>query len=196
MSALSLKLLAVGVFFLLTQSSVLPPRSAQKTDNPNQFPEMLAVEGGFLAIDTPKDWVRAEGPGMAFFLRKGSTKATADVWIYISGFDLEPGDSTGSLQGLVRSDIQDFKKRFKNGTALEERPFELPKVRAQAAVVTFRSGEEHNGFEQVMYIRESDRVLTLVLSAKTEQAFSKSLPVFQQFAKSYGGMIVTASTQH
>lgn len=157
---------------------------------------MLVVDGGLLAIETPNGWVRTEGPGLAFFLRKGVPKSKADVWIYISEFDLKSGESGAGLQGFVRSDIEDFKKRFKNGTATEESPFQLPKVKAQAAVVSFRSGEQHNGYEQVMYIPESDRVVTLVLSAKTEQAFSKSQPVFRQFAKSYGGLIVETPAEH
>jgi len=160
--------------------------------NRSEAPEMLMVEGGFLAIDTPKGWLRSQGPGLAFFLEKGSTRSEAQVWIYIDQYVAGSGAQAKSLRDFVRSDVDGFKERFKSGVAQEEAALDLPKVKSQAAVISFRSGEQHNAFEEVMYIQAPDRILTLVLSAKTEPAFAKTLPVFREFARSYGGMIVLA----
>jgi hypothetical protein len=44
-----------------------------------------------------------------------------------------------------------------------------------------------------VYVGESNRVLTLVLSAKEKAAFEKALPVFREFARSYRGSITPAS---
>jgi len=59
---------------------------------------------------------------------------------------------------------------------------------------SFLFAEEHNTVEQVAYIQDTaQRVLTIVLSTKTETAFNKSLPAFQGFVKSFRGSIVLTS---
>jgi hypothetical protein len=66
-------------------------------------------------------------------------------------------------------------------------------AKLQATVVTFRSGEVRNAVEQVAYMGEGNRVLTLVLSAREDSAFEKALPVFREFVGSYHGSVTPTS---
>jgi hypothetical protein len=70
-----------------------------------------------------------------------------------------------------------------------EKPLDLTLAKLQAPVCTFQSGEERNSVEQVVYVGEANRVLTLVLSAREKSAFERALPVFHEFAKSFRGSI-------
>jgi hypothetical protein len=156
--------------------------------------EMLLTEEGFLAIDTPKGWVRQDGPGLAFFVHKGDNSKSAFVWIYISSARIGPKDDAKNLAEYIESDIASFKKQFKKGIVRREEPINLPQMRSQAPVYTFLSGETFNAFEQIVYIAEINRVLILALSAKEKDAFEKSLMDFRQFAESYRGSITPTET--
>lgn len=164
----------------------------QKKPQSTEPPEMLVTEQGFLAINTPMGWVRSGGPGLAYFIRKSDKTVSPPVWIYISSAPIGPDEEAKDATAYIQSDISDFKERFKAGTVTEEEPLALPKTNSHAPVYTFRSGEKHNAIEQVAYIAEVNRVLTLVLSAKETAAFEQSLLIFREFVKSYGGSIVEA----
>jgi hypothetical protein len=57
---------------------------AQKASQVSDLPEMLATQQGFLAISTPKGWVRTDGPGLAYFVPQVQSNGDPSVWIYIS----------------------------------------------------------------------------------------------------------------
>ena len=57
-------------------------------------------------------------------------------------------------------------------------------------IYRFESTEKDNGFEEVICIPENGRVLLLVLNAKNNGAFAKSVQDVRAFAKSYGGNII------
>jgi hypothetical protein len=147
-----------------------------------------------LAFDTPKDWERSEGPGLACFVPKGSDAATSPATIYISGAPIGSGQQDQTLKDYIQSDISGFKARFQKGDVHQEQAMVLPVSKMEIPVYTFRSYEAHNTVEQVAYIQDTaQRVLTVVLSAKTGIAFGKSLPAFQSFVKSFRGSIVLTS---
>jgi len=154
--------------------------------------EMLMTEQGFLAIDSPKGWVRTDGPGLAYFIPSQGDKGQSLVWIYISSAPIGPNEEAKDLKSYIDSDKAAFKQRFKNGVVQEETPLSLPQAKHQAPVLTFRSGEKRNTVEQVVYVGEGTRVLTLVLSAKEQAAFEKALPTFREFARSYRGSVTPA----
>jgi|SRR5215469_1216659 len=156
--------------------------------------EMLFTEAGLLAFDTPKDWERSEGPGLACFVPNGSDVTTSTALIYISGAPIGSDQQDKTLNDYIRSDISGFRARFQKGDVHQEEAIFLPVSKMEVRVYTFRSGEQHNAVEQVAYIQDTaQRVLTVVLSAKTDAAFRKSLPAFQSFLKSFRGSIVPAS---
>jgi hypothetical protein len=187
-----LGLFVCGALLASVTCSAQPQKTPRESTNP---PEMQIIDGGFLAINTPNGWQRAEGPGLTFFLKRGVRREKANVWIYVSGIPTDAGEADKNLDECVQSDIVHFKERFKQGTVRQEQPLVLPKAKAPVPIVTFESNEAHNSFEQVVYIEETGRVLTLVLSAKNAKAFAKSLPVFQEFARSYGGSIFVTSEE-
>jgi hypothetical protein len=167
------------------------PSFAQKSPADSEPPEMLVTEQGFLAISTPKGWTRANGPGLAYFVPEEETKGELQAWIYISSAPIGPDEDAKDLKSYIESDITDFKQRFKEGVVQKEDSLNLPYAKLEAPVYTFRSGEKRNTVEQVVYVGESNRVLTLVLSAREKPAFEKALPVFRDFARSYRGSITT-----
>lgn len=185
----------VLAFALLFSMLVLPnvPASAQKPSDTSEPPEMLVTEQGFLAINTPKGWVRADGPGLAYFVPKDERNGKPRVWIYISSAPVGPNEEAKDLKAYIESDIAGFKERFKSGLVQEEAPLNLPLAKLQAPVCTFLSGEKRNTVEQVVYVSEINRVLTLVLSAREKTTFEKALPAFRDFVRSYRGSITPTS---
>jgi hypothetical protein len=157
------------------------------------IPEMLVTPEGFLAIDSPKNWVREEASVLAFFVPQGTNKQSAPVWIYVSSAPIGSKDDPKDLQEYIAMDIAGFKQQFKNGVARAEEPIDLPIAKRKALVYSFESGEVHNSFEQIVYVGEANRVLILVLSAKTKAAFDKALVDFRQFVQSYRGSITVTN---
>ncbi|PYX30553.1 MAG: hypothetical protein DMG80_12535 [Acidobacteria bacterium] len=155
---------------------------------------MLFADAGLLAFDTPTDWERSDGPGIASFVPKGSDASSSAAMIYISGAPIGSDQEVKTLSDYVQSDISGFKSRFQKGDVHKEQTILLPVSKMEVPVYTFKSGEQRNSVEQVAYIQDTAlRVLTVVLTAKTDTAFNKSLPVFQSFVKSFRGSIVLTS---
>jgi hypothetical protein len=150
---------------------------------------MLLTQQGMLAIDSPNGWVRADGPGLAYFVPKAGTTAANNVFIYISSAPIGPTEDTKNLKEYVESDIAGFKHRFKSGVITEETPIDLPFAKSKAPAYTFCSAEVNNAFEKIVYIAEKNRVLILALSAKKKDAFDESQSVFRQFVQSYRGSL-------
>ena len=150
---------------------------------------MQITQAGFLAVDTPKGWVRSEGQGLAFFLPEGVSRKKAEVWIYINCAPVGPHEEDKDMDSYIQSDISGFKQHFKNATVRKEEALFLPEVKEQAVVYTFQSGEEDNAFEQVIYIRDVNRVLIFDLTAKNSEAFARTVQPFHNFAMSYRGSI-------
>jgi hypothetical protein len=177
------------LFIFLRAPTVKSAPQKKDSGTPENLSEMLVIDGGFLAVNTPEGWERAQGPGLAFFLKKGVSRNKAPVWIYVSEIPIGPEGESKNVEDCIQSDIDSFKERFKQGLTRREDPLELPKTKRSAPVVTFQSGEAHSAFEQVVYVAEAGRALTFVLSAKTSAAFEGAAPVFREFVKSYGGSI-------
>lgn len=173
-----------------SQNKASKPGANQATsESASDVHEMLFTEGGLLAFDTPRGWVRSEGRGLASFVPKGSGAKT-QAMIYISGAPIGSDQTDKTLRDYVQSDIAGFKARFERAIVHQEQSLLLPTSQISVPLYTFRSGEKNNTVEQVAYIQDTaQRVLTVVLSAKTEGAFSKSLPAFQAFVKSFRGTV-------
>jgi hypothetical protein len=67
--------------------------------------EMLMTDQGFIAIDSPKDWMRAAGPGLAYFVPPAKGREQPTVWIYISSAPVGPHEEAKDLQAYIQSDI-------------------------------------------------------------------------------------------
>ena len=115
---------------------------------------MIVTAVGLLALDTPKGWVQAGGPGLAFFLPEGADANTAEVWMYIDESPFGPKEDDKDFHSAIQSDIAGFKQHFPNGIVRVENSLDLPRVKQKAEVYTFESGEQHNAFEQTAYIED------------------------------------------
>ncbi len=163
--------------------------AAQDASPDSEPHEMLITRQGFLAIDTPKGFMRSDGPGLAFFIPEASKPGKADVWIYISSAPVGPDAEDKDVNAYIQSDIASFKQRFPDAVVRKETALRLPHANAEVAVYTFESGEAQNGFEQIIYIPENGRALILALSAKNSAALERTRLAFHEFAKSYRGSI-------
>ena len=164
--------------------------AAQKPSAASSEPRgMIVTAVGLLALDTPKGWVQADGPGLAFFLPKGADANTAEVWMYIDASPFGPKEDDKDFHSAIQSDIAGFKQHFPNGIVRVENSLDLPRVKQKAEVYTFESGEQHNAFEQTAYIEDLGRMWTLTLSAESSAALARAMPAFRAFAQSYGGSI-------
>ena len=161
---------------------------AQQKPSDSTPPEIISTEDGLVALTTPKGWVRADGPGAAYFVPETSTQ-NPPVCIYLSSASVGAREEAKDMEAYIEFDVANFKRKYKNAVVQREQPLALPHMELQAPIVTFRSGEKTNSFEQVIYIPDVDRVWTLVLSAKEGPAFTNSLPALHDFAQSYRGTI-------
>jgi hypothetical protein len=183
--------LAVGVGVLLLASSSGVAQKKPASDSP--APQMIMTGGGFLAVQTPKGWMRAEGPGLAFFVREGDNPESAKVWIYISAAAIGPQEKDKDVEGYIRSDIEGFKQRFKKADVQRIEPIDLPERKMKVPTVAFKSGESHNSFEQVAYVDDGNRVLTFTVSAKNDASYEKAKAEFYHLVRSYRGSIQMGS---
>ena len=174
------------LFVVCTSPAFL--RAQQKAADSPAPPEIIATDDGLLALTTPKGWIRADGAGAAYFVPEASGQ-NPRVCIYIASAPISSKAGAKDLQTYIESDISNFNSKYKNAIVRREQPLELPQMQLRASVITFRSGEKTNSFEQVIYIPDVGRVWTLVLSAKEEPLFTSSLAVFHEFAQSYRGTI-------
>jgi len=175
---------------LLASCSCAAQKSSESSSEPH---EMLVTQAGFIAINTPRGWLRSEGQGLAFFLPDGVERKKAGVWIYINCAPVGPHEEDKDMDSYIQSDISGFKQHFKNATVRKEEALFLPEVKQQAVVYTFESGEEDNAFEQVIYIQDAGRVLIFDMTAKNSDALTRTIQIFHEFAKSYRGSIQMGS---
>jgi hypothetical protein len=180
----------LALFVVSVRAAQQEKASAARSED---LPEMLVTSEGFLAIDSPKNWVREEAPVLAFFIPPGTNKQSAPVWIYVSSAPIGSKGDAKDLQEYISTDIAGFKQQFKNGVARAEEPIDLPVAKRKALVYTFESGEAHNSFEQIVYVGEATRVLIFVLSAKKKEAFDKALVDFRRVVQSYRGSITVTN---
>ena len=162
-----------------------PHRDAEK------LPEMQITDAGLLAIDTPKGFKRVDGPGLASFVpERELNKKQPGVLIYVSCVPIGPSESNKDFESAIEADINAFKTAYKSGSVKKEEDLDLPRAKHHAPRYTMMSGQEKNGFEQIVFIDDGERVLILVLSTRNQTDFARSLPTFQGFARSYGGSVI------
>ena len=168
-----------------------PPTAVQQTD---EHHEMIITADGLVAMDAPEGWQQANGPGLAFFLRKKDSAENAPVFMYLSATPYGPTEESKTSEEVISTDISDFKQRFKTGNVQKSSDIDLPRVKSRATIYTFISGQSHNSFEKIAYIAELHRVLIVCMSAKNEAAFKESDAAFISFVKSFGGSITETAT--
>ena len=169
------------------------PSLAQKESSggdADKVHEIIMTDSGLLAIDTPQGFERADGPGLAFFVPHQKARRKSGVVIYVSGIPIGPREDSKDFTAAVQADIDGFKAEYKDGVVKEEEDLELPRAKRRVPRYTMMSGKTNNAFEEIVYISEVDRVLTLVLSARSQEDFARMLPVFHSFARSYGGLVI------
>jgi hypothetical protein len=185
--------LLVATVLLASSCLVAPACIAQQTDEDASVHELLVTDAGFIAIYSPKDWIRVEGRGLANFMPPDNDVHQHDDRIYINSAAVGPNEDSKDIDAYIDADIAGFRKVYPAATVERGDALDLPVVHRKASVVTFRSGAEKNAIERVVYVDDGDRVLLLVLSATNAAAFDWALPVFTAFAQSYRGAMTQAA---
>ncbi len=137
-------------------------------------------------ISAPPGWIldneSAADQGIhAVFYPKGSSWDKAPAVMYANSVKKHKGAAT--VQEFINSDFARFKKSNPKIAISEGRP--LKTEDGKIAQVRVFKGDQWGNWEAAAYIDEPVAVVILVLSARSQEAFQKSLPAFEKLVGSY-----------
>ena len=151
------------------------------------FGYFMYGEDHVFAIRVPNDWIVDAATGKSLGLHaviypKGSSWREAPVTMY-TNFNRKD-KKADTIEKIIANDIDGYKKDSPN-LHIDDRS-SLPIAKGtERVIVKYFSGGSGNNFEAVAYIDESKGVAMIVLSARTESDFKKTLPVFEKIVGSY-----------
>ncbi len=147
---------------------------------------LLVGAGHALTFRAPKAWVldtrsgRAQGLQTVFY-PKGSQWATSPAVMYC--MVVPRRERFAELASMLEYEAARFRNSSPTAQIAEE-PAIATDTGKQAVVRRFTGGP--NGtYEQTAYIQERFVMVMVVLSCRTPEAFSASLPAFQELVASY-----------
>ncbi len=137
-------------------------------------------------ISAPPGWILDNESGAdqgihAVFYPNGSSWDQAPAVMYATTVRKREGIAT--VQEFINSDFAKFKKRNPKIVMTESRA--LKTEDGKTAQVRLFQGDRWGNQEAVAYIEEPAVVVVLVLSARNQEAFQKSLPAFEKLVASY-----------
>jgi len=117
----------------------------------------------------------------AVFYPKGSSWSKAPAVMYANAVRKREG--TANVQEFINYDLAKFKKRNPKIVMTVGRA--LKTEDGKTAQVRLFQGDRWGNQEAVAYIDEPAVMVILVLSARSQEAFQKSLPAFERLVASY-----------
>lgn len=186
------------------------PAAAQKPADPPQKPEakqetpskvqmgpdgqtgVVYGPGHAFSLDAPAQWVLDNQSGVdqglqAVFYPTGKSWTNSPAVMYANVY-LKKDQKDENAATVAARDIADFSKHSRTFKVLDADPLpvgDLADDKPRTALVKYFSGDNFGNFEAVAYINESKVVVMLVLSARKEEEFKKSLPIFAELVRSY-----------
>jgi hypothetical protein len=115
------------------------------------------------------------------FYPKGSSWDQAPEVMYANSVKKHKGAAT--VQEFINSDYDRFKKGNPKIAISEGQP--LKTEDGKTAQVRLFQGDQWGNYEAAAYIDEPAVMVILVLSARNQEAFQKSLPAFEKLVASY-----------
>jgi hypothetical protein len=162
-----------------------PPAGKGKAEPATQTTGMIVGEGHLFTVEAPRGWAiqgKTEGTnGLAtVFYPKGSTFADAEAVMYVNTAKRENQEK---LDDFIARDLAELRKGSPNAKAEKRKP--LDTAEGRRAEVWAIAGDQWGNRESIAFLAEDTVFVTLVLTARTADAYKASLPAFGQLVKSY-----------
>jgi hypothetical protein len=136
-------------------------------------------------VTAPAGWVLDNRSGLrdgvhAAFYPQGSSWTDSPAVMYANGSTRSSGQT---LDSFIADDIQTFRGRspqiqVKEGPSIKTKD-------GRVAVVRYFSGDQSGNYEAVAYIAEKKAMIVLALSARSQDAYQRSLQSFQELVRNY-----------
>ena len=136
-------------------------------------------------VTAPPGWVLDNQSGLrnevhAAFYPQGSSWRDSPAVMYANGVTRSSGET---LDSFIADDIQTFRERSPQIQIKEGSPIKTKDGRI--AVVRYFSGDQSGNHEAVAYIAEKRAIIVLALTARTQDAFQRSLQPFEELVRNY-----------
>jgi hypothetical protein len=116
----------------------------------------------------------------AAFYPQGSSWTDSPAVMYANGATRSSGET---LDSFIADDIKTFRDRSPQIQVKEEPPIKTKDGRI--ALVRYFSGDRSGNHEAVAYIGEKSAIIVLALSARTQDAYERSLRSFGELVRNY-----------
>jgi len=136
-------------------------------------------------VTAPAGWVLDNRSGLrdgvhAAFYPQGSSWTDSPAVMYANGSTRSSGQT---LDSFIADDIQTFRGRspqiqVKEGPSIKTKD-------GRVAVVRYFSGDQSGNYEAVAYIAEKKAMIVLALSARSQDAYQRSLQSFEELVRNY-----------
>jgi hypothetical protein len=136
-------------------------------------------------ITAPPGWVLDNQSGLAdrvhaAFYPKGSNWTDSAAVMYANGAARSSGET---LDSFIADDVKTFRDRspqiqVKEGSRIKTKD-------GRMALVRYFSGERSGNYEAVAYIAEKRAIVVLALSARSQDAYQRSLASFGELVRNY-----------
>ena len=165
-----------------------PPAAAAakpQAEPATQTTGMVFGDGHLFTVEAPRGWAiqgKSEGAnGLAtVFYPKGSTFADAEAVMYVNTARREKQEK---LDDFIARDLEALRKESPGAKAEKRKPIDTAEGRR--AEVWAIAGDKWNNQEAIAFLAEDTVFVTLVLTARTADAYKASLPAFGQLVRSY-----------
>ena len=136
-------------------------------------------------VTAPPGWVLDNRSGLrnnvhAAFYPQGSNWQDSPAIMYANGVGRSSGQT---LDSFIDDDIQTFRDRSPQIRVEERSPIKTKDGRL--AVVRHFSGDQYGNHEAVAYIAEKRAFIVLALSARSQDAYQRSLRSFEELVRNY-----------
>lgn len=136
-------------------------------------------------VTAPPGWVLDNRSGLrngvhAAFYPQGSGWGDSAAVMYANGVARSPGET---LDSFIADDVQTFRGRSPEIQVNEGSPIKTKDGRT--ALVRYFSGDQSGNHEAVAYVAEKRAIVVLALSARTQDAYQRSLQSFEELVQSY-----------
>ena len=136
-------------------------------------------------VTAPPGWVLDNRSGLAdrvhaAFYPQGSSWTDSPAVMYANGVARSSGET---LDSFIADDVKTFRDRspqiqVKEGSRIKTKD-------GRMALVRYFSGERSGNYEAVAYIAEKRAVVVLALSARSQDAYQRSLLSFEKLVQNY-----------
>jgi hypothetical protein len=136
-------------------------------------------------VSAPSGWILDNRSGLAngvhaAFYPQGSNWRDSAAVMYANGVGRSPGESVDSF---IADDVRTFQNRSPQIQVKEGSPIKTKHGRV--AQVRYFTGDQWGNHEAVAYITENQAFIIIALTARSQEAYERSLAAFAELVHSY-----------